>query len=921
MIICKDCGHENDGDDQFCGSCGSFLEWAGAKVEELAPVVVEYETVAEDPTLLQRVRKAIGVDEVSLDEHRQDVRAEVAAGHAEDQALSDQIVAEREAASEAERSRLAEAEAARTAEGARRAQVEAEELAEKAEVDAERMRTAAAEAERLRVADESQSRQRAEAEARRAAGAAEAAARAEIEATRARREQEAEAARQGAAAEAEETARLAAEAKQREAQAEQERVEADRRLAEAAAAASAASLRAAQEGDAIAAAEAARVASEAEAVRVRTEAEASMALAREEAAKARAELADARAEASRLRSEAQGRTADADIERARREAASRADEEATAARRRAEADADIAKQRADADASAAAIRAKAEADAQAREAEAEASRLRSEAAAAKARAAAEKSRQDAEAETAKRARAEALRRASALVAKPSGGARPGTTAVAAKPGPAAKPGTGRGAKADRLASDAPSTLGPAASSGSTPAPTQPGATVPGTERARPAPKRVNTRELNLGDLVCGQCGTGNPPTRKFCRRCGTTLAEAVAVKVGFFARLRRKFRRKPKSFEAGQRRKSTTGAPSTRKGIGNKLRIVWFRLNTHLLKIGAILGLAAVLGLGVEPIRDKLHLPNVRQTVLNKIREFSKPVYDSVRPEAASADSSASDHGAPLAIDLGDNTYWAAAPAATGGVGSTLTVKFAKPFDLGRILIHAGAQGDETPGNGFVNEPRPSELRFTLNNDKANTKTVAVKDTADAQTLTVKGKQVTTVTIEVTGIYPAVEGKGRSVAITELEFFQKRKIGDDYETLAEPAVAVSSAPEGGKLLTDDNVDTAWTSAPAADGVGQGFTVTFAEPVDLDRIRIAPGHAKKDFTISPRPDDVQLVLTCAGGCEPTKQVTFADKAGYKTISLTARGVTQIQVLVRSVHGSGGGVAFAELQFQRKRPKVN
>ena len=893
MIICKDCGHENDGGDQFCGSCGSFLEWTGAKVEELAPVAVEYETAAEDPTLLQRVRKAIGVDDASLDEHRNDVRTQVAAGHAQDQALSDQIVAEREAASEAERNRLAEAEAARLSEEARSAQAEAEQLAEKAEGDAELMRAAAAEAERLRVADESQSRERAE-----------------IETTRVRMEQEAEAARQRAAAEAEDAARLAAEAKQREAKAEHERVEADRRLVEAAAvaaAAAAASLRAAQESDAVAAAESARVASESEAVRVRTEAEASMALAREEAAKARAELAVARAEASRLRSEAQGRTADADIDRSRREAASSADEDAAAAHRRAEA-------------SAAAIRAKAEADAQAREADAEASRLRAEAAAAKARAAAEKSRQDAEAETAKRTREEALRRASALVAKPTAGANLGAAAVAAKPGPAVKPATGRGAKADRVAADSPSIPGPAASSGSNPAPTQPGATAPGTERARPAPKRVNTRELNAGDLVCGQCGTGNPSTRKFCRRCGTTLAEAVAVKVGFFARLRRRFRRKAKSFEAGQRRKSTTGAPSTRKGIGNKFRIVWFRLNNHLLKIGAVLGLAAMLGLGVEPIRQKLHLPNVRETVLSKIRQFSKPVYDSVRPEAASADSTATDHGAALAIDLGDNTYWAAAPAANGGVGSTLKVTFAKPFDLGRILIHAGAQGDETPGNGFVNEPRPSELRFTLNNDKANTKTVAVKDTADAQTLTVKGKQVTTVTIEVTGIYPAVEGKGRSVAITELEFFQRRKIGDDFETLAAPAVEVSSAPEGGKLLTDDNVDTAWTSAPAADGVGQGFTVTFPEPVDVDRIRIAPGHAKKDFTISPRPADVQLVLSCAGGCEPTKQVSFADKAGFKTIGLTARGVTQIQVTVRSVHGAGGGVAFAELQFQRKRPKV-
>ena len=132
---------------------------------------------------------------------------------------------------------------------------------------------------------------------------------------------------------------------------------------------------------------------------------------------------------------------------------------------------------------------------------------------------------------------------------------------------------------------------------------------------------------------------------------------------------------------------------------------------------------------------------------------------------------------------------------------------------------------------------------------------------------------------------------------------------------------MTSAPEGAGLLTDDNLDTAWTSAPAADGVGQGFTVTFAEPVDLDRIRIAPGHAKKDFTVTPRPDEVQFVITCARGCEPTKQVSFGDKAGFKNISITARGVTRIQVQVRSIHGTGGGVAFAELQFQRKRPKVS
>jgi hypothetical protein len=389
------------------------------------------------------------------------------------------------------------------------------------------------------------------------------------------------------------------------------------------------------------------------------------------------------------------------------------------------------------------------------------------------------------------------------------------------------------------------------------------------------------------------------------------------VKLGFFARLRRKFSRKPKEFKAGHRRRTASGAPAGGSGVRSKTRTAWFKLNSHLLRIGAMLGVVAVLGFGVEPIRQKLHLPNVRQTVIDKIRTFSKPVYDSVRPEGATGPA-AEGHDASAAIDLGDNTYWAAPSAPDGGVGTTLTVTFAKPFDLGRILLHSGAQGDETPGNGFVNQPRPSELRFTLNDD-TDTTTVAVKDTAESQTLKVKGKAVRTIRVEVTGIYPAVDGQGRSAAITEMEFFQRRKIGDDFETLAVPAVEVSSAPEGGRLLTDDDLSTAWTSAPAGDGVGEGFTVTFAEPVDLDRLRIAPGHSTADFAVSPRPHEVQLVLSCAS-CEPTKQVSFSDKAGFKNIAVTARGVTKIQVTVRSVYGGGGGVAFAELQFQRKRPKV-
>jgi len=37
VVTCKVCGFENDKGAQFCGNCGSFLEWTGEKDAEPAP--------------------------------------------------------------------------------------------------------------------------------------------------------------------------------------------------------------------------------------------------------------------------------------------------------------------------------------------------------------------------------------------------------------------------------------------------------------------------------------------------------------------------------------------------------------------------------------------------------------------------------------------------------------------------------------------------------------------------------------------------------------------------------------------------------------------------------------------------------------------------------------------------------------------
>jgi hypothetical protein len=42
-------------------------------------------------------------------------------------------------------------------------------------------------------------------------------------------------------------------------------------------------------------------------------------------------------------------------------------------------------------------------------------------------------------------------------------------------------------------------------------------------------KTTPTRRLFPGDLICRDCGEGNPPARKFCRGCGSSLATSATT--------------------------------------------------------------------------------------------------------------------------------------------------------------------------------------------------------------------------------------------------------------------------------------------------------------------------------------------------------------------------------------------------------
>ena len=65
MIICKKCGNRNEDKDQFCASCGAFLEWSGERVKEAAPPPPPAPEPAPRPGptgIVERVKHAVGIE-------------------------------------------------------------------------------------------------------------------------------------------------------------------------------------------------------------------------------------------------------------------------------------------------------------------------------------------------------------------------------------------------------------------------------------------------------------------------------------------------------------------------------------------------------------------------------------------------------------------------------------------------------------------------------------------------------------------------------------------------------------------------------------------------------------------------------------------------------------------------------------------
>jgi hypothetical protein len=288
-----------------------------------------------------------------------------------------------------------------------------------------------------------------------------------------------------------------------------------------------------------------------------------------------------------------------------------------------------------------------------------------------------------------------------------------------------------------------------------PASRQPVAPRPGPERARQgARQQVETPAANPGDLVCGNCRIGNDPTRRFCRRCGQSLAEAVVAPARRLPWYRRIFRRRKTVVAAGERpRTMRTDGQGARTGMspGRLLRMV-----VQVVVIAAVVG--AVVGYAVVPDwRDGVN------SAISSVRQIVAPNLVTVRTSGQASGPASKGHPAQAAFDGFSNTYWAA-PAAAGAM-PTISASFDPPTDVAKILVTSGAVPD------YQGNLRPHDITVQFL-DAAGAivaaKDLELKDTHDPQSFDVSAKAATAFRLVVRSVYAS--SGGTNVAITEVEF-------------------------------------------------------------------------------------------------------------------------------------------------------
>ncbi len=263
------------------------------------------------------------------------------------------------------------------------------------------------------------------------------------------------------------------------------------------------------------------------------------------------------------------------------------------------------------------------------------------------------------------------------------------------------------------------------------------------KKKRLAPRKPPAN-VPTGSLICGSCAMPNESSRRFCARCGNSLAEARVVrKTAWWRRL------------FGRER---VYEPGTRRRVGTARR----RART-VVRLGVVLALLGGVGVLAGPQRGL-----VLRGYHSVVDLFAKP--EPARPVSTGTTGAVKNHAASLAFDGAQNTYWAF-PANKPKISPVLRATFPTPVRLVGFALFPGVS-IETSKFLAATRPEQIEIAATKSDGQVVVKRFPVEDKPGEQKFEFKESDITKIQLAV--VSSRGEHKSLATAITELEFFKAR---------------------------------------------------------------------------------------------------------------------------------------------------
>lgn len=303
-----------------------------------------------------------------------------------------------------------------------------------------------------------------------------------------------------------------------------------------------------------------------------------------------------------------------------------------------------------------------------------------------------------------------------------------------EPLPSAAPEVSRDSAAER----ARSLLVPVADPEERPAAASVAPVLPGLPVAnRPQVRAPGGEPGAEGGVPCPWCATPNRPDRHFCGRCALPMAgeRQTPERLPWWRRLLNS--RNGQTPWAGDR-------PRLRRGFGRVMNWVVGAVVLTLVVVAAM-----NTGTAVQAVKD----------------HFAKRA--PIGPDSYKASRSFPGHGAGLAFDKLNNTWWGPGVSQSGD-GEWLEARFAQPTRLLDLVITPGVSthADQISQSAL---PHRIEARVTTANGRTTTRFLTLDQGAGGQSRKFRAGDVTAVRFIIRSAYGAAASK--QVSIAEIEFF------------------------------------------------------------------------------------------------------------------------------------------------------